>query len=156
MCPSHCNTPRCTRIFPLPPSTTCLFLARLPAPPYNAKGTTMAEHPNILLLQSDEHSYRFLSTLSHEQGGEPCNTPTLDGLIDKGTWFTTSYCSMPLCSPSRISMLCGRHSHRCGAWGNNAILPPDLPTFAAQLGAHGYATCNVGCIIVPGVRNPFR
>ncbi|MFT5088896.1 MAG: choline-sulfatase [Candidatus Latescibacterota bacterium] len=111
----------------------------------------MTDRPNILLLQSDEHSFRFLSALSRAQGGEPCSTPTLDGLISTGTWFTNSYCSMPLCSPSRISMLCGRHSHRCGAWGNNAILP-DIPTFASQLGAHGYATCNVGKMHLGGSR----
>jgi choline-sulfatase len=108
--------------------------------------------PNILLIQSDEHSYRFLSARSHSNGGEPCHTPTLDGLIAEGTHFETTYCQMPLCSPSRISMLCGRHSHRCGAWGNNAILPPELPTFATQLGAHGYATCNVGKMHLGGSR----
>ena len=108
--------------------------------------------PNILLLQSDEHSYRFLSARSHAQGGEPCHTPTLDRLIAQGAHFESAYCQMPLCSPSRIAMLCGRHSHRCGAWGNNAILPPEIPTFAAHLGVHGYATCNVGKLHLGGSR----
>ena len=35
----------------------------------------MANRPNILLLQSDEHSYRFLSARSQADGGEPCRTP---------------------------------------------------------------------------------
>ena len=104
----------------------------------------MAKRPNILFLMSDEHSYRFLSHLPHERGGEPCRTPTLDGLIERGTYASTSYCSMPLCTPSRISMLCGRHSHRCGAWGNGSVLPPDIPTFASHLGDQGYATATVG------------
>ncbi len=111
----------------------------------------MADRPNILLLQSDEHSYRFLSARSRADGGEPCHTPTLDGLIAQGTHFDATYCQMPLCSPSRISMLCGRHSHRCGAWGNNSILP-ELPTFGSQLGAHGYATCTVGKMHLGGSR----
>ena len=104
----------------------------------------MDARPNILLLQSDEHSYRFLSARQQADGGEPCSTPNLDALIQNGTHFSTTYCQMPLCSPSRISMLCGRHSHRCGAWGNSAILPPELPTFADALGEAGYATCTVG------------
>lgn len=112
----------------------------------------MATPPNILLLQSDEHSYRFLSKQSPTEGGEPCHTPTLDGLIDHGTHFSTAYCQMPLCSPSRISMLCGRHAHRCGAWGNNSILPPDVPTFANALGEAGYATCTVGKLHLGGSR----
>ena len=112
----------------------------------------MDARPNILLLQSDEHSYRFLSARQRADGGEPCSTPNLDALIQNGTHFSTAYCQMPLCSPSRISMLCGRHSHRCGAWGNSAILPPELPTFADALGEAGYATCTVGKMHLGGAR----
>ena len=104
----------------------------------------MPDRPNILFLLSDEHAYRYLSARSSEDGGEPCHTPTLDGLIEQGAHLSTTYCSMPLCSPSRISMLCGRHAHRCGAWGNASILDPDIPTFASHLGQNGYATCTVG------------
>ncbi|MDE0961698.1 MAG: sulfatase-like hydrolase/transferase [Candidatus Latescibacteria bacterium] len=108
--------------------------------------------PNILLLQSDEHSYRFLSARPREKGGEPCHTPTLDGLIAQGAHFESAYCQMPLCSPSRIAMLSGRHAHRAGAWNNNSILPPENPTFANHLGEHGYATCNVGKLHLGGSR----
>lgn len=104
----------------------------------------MNDRPNILFLMSDEHSYRFLSHLPRERGGEPCRTPALDSLIERGAYLPTSYCSMPLCTPSRISMLCGRHSHRCGAWGNGSVLPPDIPTFASHLGSQGYATATIG------------
>ena len=104
----------------------------------------MPARPNILFLLSDEHSYRFLSSRPAARGGEPCRTPTLDGLIERGVNFDAAYCQMPLCTPSRIAMLTGRHSHRCGAWGNSAILDPDLPTFASHLGRHGYATVAVG------------
>jgi choline-sulfatase len=112
----------------------------------------MTGHPNILFLHSDEHSYRFLSARSSADGGEPCHTPTLDGLIAQGAHFESTYCQMPLCSPSRIAMLSGRHSHRCGAWGNGSILPPEIPTFAEQLGQHGYATCTVGEMHLGGSR----
>ena len=88
----------------------------------------MPEQPNILFIHSDEHSFRYLSARTRERGGEPCRTPTLDGLIDRGTHFDAAYCQMPLCTPSRISMLTGRHSHRCGAWGNGSVLPPEWPT----------------------------
>ncbi len=104
----------------------------------------MPNRPNILFLLSDEHAYRYLSARSAQDGGEPCHTPTLDSLIEQGAHLSTAYCSMPLCTPSRISMLCGRHSHRCGAWGNASILDPQLPTFASHLSQNGYATCTVG------------
>ena len=112
----------------------------------------MRDRPNILLLHSDEHSFRFLSSRPRERGGEPCHTPTLDGLLARGAHFESASCQMPLCSPSRIAMLCGRHPHRCGAWSNGSILPPDVPTFAAHLGNHGYATCSVGKMHLGGSR----
>lgn len=112
----------------------------------------MPTRPNILFLLSDEHSHRFLSARSAADGGEPCRTPTLDGLIGRGAHFSTAYCQMPLCTPSRIAMLCGRHAHRSGAWNNNSILPPELPTFASHLGDAGYATCTVGKMHLGGSR----
>ncbi len=108
--------------------------------------------PNILFLHSDEHSFRYLSARSRERGGEPVHTPTLDGLIEKGVHFDATYCQMPLCTPSRISMLTGRHSHRCGAWGNGSIIPPELPTFGSHLREHGYATATIGKMHIGGSR----
>ncbi len=104
----------------------------------------MPSRPNILFLHSDEHSFRFLSARSRDRGGEPCRTPTLDGLIARGVHFDAACCQMPLCTPSRIAMLTGRHSHRCGAWSNASILSPHIPTFASHLQSHGYATATVG------------
>ncbi len=112
----------------------------------------MTERPNILFLLSDEHSYRFLSARSREEGGEPCRTPTLDGLIGQGAFFSQASCQMPLCTPSRIAMLAGRHAHRAGAWSNSSILPPELPTFASHLGEHGYTTCTIGKMHLGGSR----
>ena len=102
--------------------------------------------PNILFLLSDEHSYRFLSARSADNGGEPCNTPTLDGLIEQGTHFETAYCQYPLCVPSRVAMLSGRPSSEC------AVLAPDVPTIASHLGDHGYATSTVGKMHLLGSR----
>lgn len=100
--------------------------------------------PNILVLHSDEHSYRFLSSRSPEKGGEPCQTPTLDRLVAQGVNFDKAYCQFPLCTPSRIAMLTGRHAHRCGAWENGSILSPDLPTWGSHFQANGYHTATVG------------
>ncbi len=104
----------------------------------------MSTHPNVLFIHSDEHSFRYLSARSRDRGGEPCHTPTLDGLIARGTHFDAAYCQMPLCTPSRIAMLTGRHSHRCGAWSNASVLPPELPTFGSHFRENGFATATVG------------
>ncbi|MGH2352358.1 MAG: sulfatase-like hydrolase/transferase, partial [Chloroflexota bacterium] len=115
--------------------------------------------PNILFLLSDEHSFRYLSFLTHAEGGEPVRTPALDGLAARGTFFENAYCQMPLCTPSRICMLTGRDQEKCGAWGNNAIVPPDIPTLPGHLVERaGYETALVGKMHFGGSRqfNGFR
>lgn len=106
--------------------------------------------PNILFLHSDEHAFRYLSARPFDQGGEPCRTPTLDGLIERGVYFGATYCQVPLCTPSRIAMLTGHHAHRCGAWNNGSVLPPKLHTFGSTLGASGYATATIGKMHIGG------
>ena len=100
------------------------------------------ERPNLLLLFSDEHSHRFLGMETDH--GEPARTPALDGLILKGTWFRHAYCQMPLCTPSRLCLLTGREVRRAGAWSNESVLRPELPTIPSVLGEAGYATALVG------------
>ena len=103
-----------------------------------------AKRPNVLILMSDEHSYRFLS---HRQGypdAEPVRTPSLDALARAGVYFDRAYTQMPLCTPARMCFMTGRYAYRCGALGNGAVLDPAIPTLPAHFAAHGYATCLVG------------
>jgi len=109
--------------------------------------------PNVLFLLSDEHAFRYLSFLTEQEGGEPVRTPTLDGLAGRGTFFENAYCQMPLCTPSRICMLTGRDQEKCGAWGNNAIFPPDVLSLPAHLTAEaGYETALIGKMHFGGSR----
>ena len=100
--------------------------------------------PNILFLLSDEHSFRFMGHVPPEEGGEPTATPAFDRLAGQGVRFTDAYCQMPLCTPSRISLLTGLEPRRCGAWWNEVVLRPELPTLPQTLGQAGYRTCLVG------------
>lgn len=104
----------------------------------------MADRPNILILMSDEHSFRFLGHRARHGDGESVHTPTLDGLAERGTVFETAYCQYPLCTPSRMCFLTGRHAHRCGAWSNGSVLDPALTTLPGHFAAAGYETCLVG------------
>ena len=100
--------------------------------------------PNILLLFSDEHSFRCMGHVPAEAGGEPVYTPNFDKLASQGTVFTDAYCQMPLCTPSRMCLLTGREQRNCGAWDNKAVLDPMLPTMPKTFAANGYTTCLVG------------
>ncbi len=100
---------------------------------------------NILFLLSDEHSFRFMGHVSEAEGGEAdIETPTFDQLAAQGTVFNNAYCQMPLCTPSRISLLCGKEVRKSGAWSNNSVLRPELDTIPKALADAGYATCLVG------------
>ena len=102
------------------------------------------DRPNVLFLLSDEHSFRFMGHVPEDRGGEPAHTPTLDRLAASGTVFTDAYCQMPLCTPSRLCILSGREVRGCGAWTNNSVLRPEIPTLPGVLAESGYETCLVG------------
>ena len=71
--------------------------------------------------------------ISKEEGGEPIETPAFDRLASEGTVFTNAYCQMPLCTPSRLSMLTGKEVRKSGAWTNNSVLRPELKTIPSIL-----------------------
>ena len=102
------------------------------------------KRPNILFLLSDEHSFRYMGHVEDRHGGEPVHTPHLDGLAGRGVRFSDAYCQMPLCTPSRLSLLTGLEIRRCGGWWNDVVLRPELPTLPGTLGIAGYETCLVG------------
>ena len=100
----------------------------------------MAQRPNILFLMSDEHSPHAIGY----EGNSIVQTPNLDSLAASGTYFESAYCQVPLCTPSRMCMLTGKHAHRCSAWNNGSILFPEHLTMPAHFAQHGYATALVG------------
>ncbi len=106
----------------------------------------MAEKPNVLLLFSDEHSFRFLGAMANHdaRASESVYTPNLDRLASSGTLFTDAYCQMPLCTPSRLCMLTGLEVRGAGAWKNNSVLRPELETLPITFGKAGYHTALVG------------
>ena len=72
------------------------------------------------------------------------DTPHLDALAAAGTVFDAAYCTSPICVPSRMSMLTGRHPHQNGVWTNDHMLPSDTPTIAHAMGAAGHRPVLIG------------
>jgi len=102
------------------------------------------ERPNVLLVQSDEHSFRCLSHLERDGPGEPVQTPALDELASTGTNFQQTYCQVPLCGPSRDCMLRSRDQQTTGSWINEDAPDPTLETFPETFSNAGYDTCLIG------------
>ena len=103
------------------------------------------ERPNVVVLLSDDLGYRDIGCY-----GGPVKTPTLDALAATGTRFTDFYSGCAVCSPSRATLLTGRHHIRTGvySWIHDAsqkshLLEREI-TLAEVLKSHGYATAHVG------------
>ncbi len=98
------------------------------------------DRPNILFIQSDQHNPAVMGN-----AGDPVvATPNLDALAARGTTFENAYCASPICVPSRMSMLTGRHPHENRVWTNSHALDSSIPTFAHSLGAAGYRPVQIG------------
>lgn len=99
-----------------------------------------ASPPNIVFILADDVGCEVLSCY----GGESYQTPHIDALAQGGRRFTHGY-SMPVCHPSRTTLLTGRYPATIGRpkWGEFPRAEEDR-TFAAVLRRAGYATAIAG------------
>ena len=103
------------------------------------------KHPNIVVLLADDLGYRDIGCY-----GGPVKTPALDGLAAKGVRFTDFYSGCAVCSPSRATLLTGRHHIRTGVYSwisdhhQNSHLAEREVTLVEVLQSHGYATAHFG------------
>lgn len=101
---------------------------------------TNGGRPNLLYILSDQHSPYVAGCY----GDIVVRTPHLDSLAASGVMLTSAYCPSPICVPSRMSMLTGRHPFQNQVWTNHHILDSATPTFAHALGAAGYRPMLIG------------
>ncbi len=60
--------------------------------------------PDILFVLADDMGAWALGAA----GNEEIKTPVLDGLAEKGLRFENFFCTSPVCSPARTSIMTGR------------------------------------------------
>jgi N-sulfoglucosamine sulfohydrolase len=82
-------------------------------------------------------------------GKTSVNSPHLDGLAQQGILFQNSFCTTPLCSPSRAALHTGRYAHANGMMGLahapfNWRLQAGEKHTAQRLQEHGYTTALLG------------
>lgn len=113
--------------------------------PFRVSGNNQPRH--ILLISADMvgpdlyHPSRPLSR--HVQ------LPAIRSLMRDGAFFSNTFCTVPLCSPSRASYLTGRYSYVQGnseraPEGLETQLRPDDIIFPEYLKAAGYVTRQIG------------
>jgi len=118
------------------------ILAAAIAASAGAQAVAAAPAPrNIVLIVSDDHRYDFMGFL-----GRPAflETPAMDRIAARGAHFANAFVGTSLCSPSRASILTGRHMHRHGVIDNQRPVPPGTVFFPQLLRQAGYETAFIG------------
>src|SRR5918993_1050868 len=105
-----------------------------------ASNAVSAERPNIILLMADDQGYGDVAY----NGNPHLKTPVLDEMAAKCLRLDRYYTAAPVCSPTRGSVMTGRHPNRygCFSWGRS--LRPEEMTLAEVLKDAGYATGHFG------------
>lgn len=99
-----------------------------------------AKKPNVLILMSDQHKRSCMGAY----GDKVAKTPNLDRLAETGVRFTNAYCTNPVCTPSRASVMTGLYSHNNEAQDNSSPYDPEHKTIAHHFNAAGYMTGLIG------------
>ena len=109
----------------------CLFTAAaLPA----------AEQPNIVLVMADDQGWGDMAYNGHPV----LKTPNFDAMAASALRFDRFYAAAPVCSPTRGSVMTGRHPNRFGCFKWGYPLRPQEITLAEALKQAGYATGHFG------------
>lgn len=98
------------------------------------------ERPNIVLVMADDHGYGDTGFTGHPF----VKTPHLDAMANDGVVFSRFYASAPVCSPTRASVMTGRHPFRVNVPNHGHYLRPHETTIAEALKSAGYVTGHFG------------
>lgn len=96
--------------------------------------------PNILIIHSDQHRVDCIGAYNNRD----VQTPNIDNLAREGVLYQNSYCTLPVCTPSRYSLISGMYVHEHKGWTNHSTLNPDIETLPDLLKEAGYKTKAVG------------
>ncbi len=98
------------------------------------------QKPNIVLCMADDQGWGDVGFRNHPV----LKTPVMDELAATALRFDRFYAAAPVCSPTRGSVMTGRHPNRfgCFSWGHS--LRPQEITVAEALKTAGYTTGHFG------------
>ncbi len=96
--------------------------------------------PNIILVMADDQGWGDMSFNGHPE----LKTPHFDRAARECLQFSRFYAAAPVCSPTRASVMTGRHPNRMGAFNWGHTLRPQEFTLAERLQKLGYTTGHFG------------
>ena len=95
---------------------------------------------NIVLITTDQQRYDSLGCC----GGSWMRTPSLDALAASGARFSRAYCTNPVCTPSRVSIMTGKLPGRHGSYNIGTRVRTTEDFLSARLTAAGWRTHHIG------------
>jgi len=99
-----------------------------------------ADRPNIVLVMADDQGWGDMAYNGHPV----LKTPNFDKAAAAGLRFDRFYAAAPVCSPTRASVMTGRHPNRMGVFKWGYPMRPQEITVAEALKTAGYATGHFG------------
>ncbi len=103
--------------------------------------TAKDSKPNIILIMADDLGWGDTGF----NGNTTIQTPNLDRLASDGLILDRFYSAGPVSSPTRASVLTGRHPFRTGVFfANQGIMRPEENTLPELLKGEGYAMGHFG------------
>ena len=96
--------------------------------------------PNIVLVMADDQGWGDTSYNGHPE----LKTPNLDALAASGVRMNRFYTAHFNCSPTRASVMTGRHPNRMGTYSPGSPIKAQELTVAKVLQSAGYATGHFG------------
>ncbi len=102
--------------------------------------TAQSSRPNIVLMMSDDQGWGETGYNGHPH----VKTPVLDEMARTALRLDRFYAASPVCSPTRASVMTGRHANRSGVFSPNWSTRPEEITVAQILKAAGYRTAHFG------------
>ena len=99
-----------------------------------------AAKPNIILCMTDDQGWGDVSY----NGLKHIRTPNLDTMAAAGMRFNRFYAAHPSCSPTRASVLTGRHPFRSGVFWPGMPLRIQEMTIAEAVKRAGYTSAHFG------------
>ena len=113
--------------------------------------------PNIVLVMADDQGWGDMGYYGHPV----LKTPEFDKMAGEGIRFDRFYAAAPVCSPTRGSVMTGRHPNRFGCFKWGYTLRPQEVTVAEALKSAGYVTghfgkWHIGSMLKNGEVNPGK
>lgn len=112
--------------------------------------------PNVVFIITDQQSYNMMSCM----GNKWLHTPNMDKIAAMGYRFEKAYCSNPVCTPSRFSIMTGHYASEIGAKSNTPVFDKEkwneiVPNggIGNVLKKNGYDTYYSGKVHLYGSKN---